>query len=211
VAAWVVLASLGWAARNYRVLGEPVLFSTNGGYNFWHGNNPYAAGRDINLPPTGEPRLNLLALRDERAINREGYRLGLEEIREHPARFLVLIPRRIFFLYYTDTKGVWLAFLKAPVEGPTLLERFRHGSRLPEQLAFRPYVVVMALALVGVGLADWRRPAIQLMGLLILYWTGWVAVTFGQDRYHVPLMPIFCLFAGEGARRLLHVARARRS
>jgi hypothetical protein len=204
------VASLGWAARNWVVLGEPVLFSTNGGYNFWHGNNPNAAGRDINLPPSRDPRLNLLVLRDERAINREGYRLGLEEIRAHPGRFLALVPRRIYFLYYTDTKGVWLAFLKAPLEGPTPLERFRHGSRLPERLAFRPYVAVMALALLGMLLADWRCPGIQLMGLLILYWTAWVAVTFGQDRYHVPLMPIFCLFAGFGALQLWRLVRIRR-
>ncbi|MBV9469153.1 MAG: glycosyltransferase family 39 protein, partial [Abitibacteriaceae bacterium] len=41
---YIGVACLGWGLRNIAVLGEPVIFSTNGGYNLWHGNNPNATG-----------------------------------------------------------------------------------------------------------------------------------------------------------------------
>ncbi|MEW6756041.1 MAG: hypothetical protein AB1505_34440, partial [Candidatus Latescibacterota bacterium] len=51
--ACVLLTVLPWTLRNWRVHGQPVLVSTNGGFNFWIGNNPLATGDAY--APDGEP------------------------------------------------------------------------------------------------------------------------------------------------------------
>lgn len=202
VALYVAAACLAWGVRNRLVLGQPVLFSTNGGYNFWHGNNPRATGGAMVPPPTSDPRMNPSILRDEVAINRAGYRYGWEYLREHPLRCLAQVPRRVYYLYWTDTTGLYLAFVTSPMDGPGLFDRLRH-SRLPEALAFRSYQLVLLLAVFGALLADWRSSNVRLLAGFVGYWTISCAVTFGQDRYHVPLMPVLCLFAGLPVQRLL--------
>ena len=39
-----------WTLRNYRVHGEWILISSNGGINFWIGNNEQATGEFIEPP-----------------------------------------------------------------------------------------------------------------------------------------------------------------
>lgn len=65
----------------------------------------------------------------------------------------------------------------------------------------------MALSLLGLLRANWREVSVRLPGIFILYWLAGAAVTFGQDRYRVPIMPIFCVFAGCGAQSLWPLAR----
>lgn len=208
---YVLAASLAWGARNFAVLGEPVLFSTNGGYNLWHGNNPNATGSDFVPPQSADPRLNpLLLMGDERVMNRRCTRYALDYIREHPARFFAMMPRRVFGVFDTDTTGLYLSFLRPPLHQPTVLEPLRRNSRLLESLTFRSYAVVMALALIGLLRASWRAAPVRLLGIFILYWLAGAAVTFGQDRYRVPIMPIFCLFAGCGAQQLQQLQQLRR-
>jgi hypothetical protein len=205
---YLALAVLGWTARNWAVLGEPVLFSTNGGYNLWHGNNPNATGSDFVPPSVADPRLNpLLLMGDERVMYRRCTRYALDYIRAHPARFFAMMPRRVFALFDTDTTGLYLSFLRPALKQPSVLEPLRRNPRRLESLTFRAYVLVMALSLLGLLRASWREASVRLLAIFILYWLAGAAVTFGQDRYRVPLMPIFCVFAGCGAQSVWRVAR----
>lgn len=210
LALYVAAASGAWCLRNWAVLGVPVLYSTNGGYNLWHGSNPNATGGAFVPPDSPDARLNLPVITDEVERNRTGYRYALEWIRDHPRRFLALIPARLFHFYGSDTTGVYLTYL-APVkfEYETWLTRIRSMPWL-ESLAFRTYAVVMLLALVGMILAPWRSPEVRIVGLVILYSSLVVCVTFGQNRYHAPLMPLFCLFAGYGLASLVDCRAAYR-
>lgn len=198
LALYVAAGSAGWCLRNWAVLGVPVPYSTNGGYNLWHGNNPNATGGAFVPPNSPDPRLNLPVIMDEVERNRDGYRYALEWIRDHPGRFIALIPARLWHFYGSDTTGVYLTYLP-PVkfEYETWLTRLR-GVPWLESLAFRTYAAVMLVALAGMLLAPWRSPEVRLMGAVILYSSLMVCLTFGQNRYHAPLMPLFCLFAGHG-------------
>jgi hypothetical protein len=195
VVAYVAVVSALWGLRNVLVLGEPVLFATSGGYNFWGGNNPNASGGPIHLPASQDPRLNLAVLRDECTINREGYRLGWQWIREHPSGFLALVPRRVRALYGSDLDGIYQAFLYAPLKRPTPLERVRQFGGFPERLASGTYFVVLFVALLGLLRANWRRPEVQVLGQTWAYWTVSFLPFFAKDRFHVPIMPVICLFA----------------
>ena len=196
----------GLGGRNAIVLGEPVFFSTHGGYNAWLAHRPGATGGVGTVPDGADPQLNLAALRDECAIQREGYREAAKYILHYPKRFVTLIPARIFHLYATDTTGLYLSFLHAPLARPSILEGLR-SSPLAEQITFRSYAAVMALALVGLLAADWRSRHVRVMGAFIAYWTAAAAVTLRTDRFHVPVMPLFCAFAGHALDRLSRCSR----
>lgn len=207
LAGYVAVAAAGWTARNQAVLGEPVLFSTNGGFNLWFGNNPSATGGPYHPPPSGDPRANPHLLPDELQQNRSAYRWATDYIREHPLRFLEMVPRRLFYLFHTDTFGVYLAFLRAPLRRPSILEPWRNGSTLPEQIAFRPYALVLLFAAAGIFLIPWRSPPVRLLvGIVVLSTLGTV-LTVGVDRHHVQFMPMVCLFAGVAVDALFHRLR----
>jgi hypothetical protein len=199
--AFLAVVTAGWAARNRAVLGEPVLFSTNAGYNLWHGNNPSATGGATSYPKTNDPRINPDLIRGELNLNRLCARYAVEYIRDNPGRFVVMIPRRLFYLFNTDTTGIYQTLLHAPMNGPTILEPWRAGP-WPERICFRSYLLLMMAALVGLALAPWRRLEVQLLGATIVYWLLPVVVSFAQDRYREPLMPIFCLFAAYAVQRV---------
>lgn len=187
VGIWVLAAAGGWTLRNALLL-DHVTLDTHAGYNLWVGNNPLATGTVYHPPDTPDPRLNLSVLGDEVRLDRAGTALALEHIRERPLLFLARIPARIWHLYWTDTTGLYLAGRGAP------------GAFL-ERAAFRPYALVMLLAALGLALADWRSAEVRLLAALVGYWTAWTAVTIGVDRFHVPLIPVFCLFAAWALRR----------
>lgn len=203
LAAYVGLACAGWGLRNIAVLGEPVLFSTNGGYNLWHGNNPNATGGAFTPPPSPDPRLNPMLLEDnELVMNRQCYRYAVDYIRARPSRFIAMIPQRLYHLYNTDTTSLYISFLYTPLDRPTALQAWRDNPHFIESLTFRSYAVTMLLVLLGFLVADWRSPHLRLIAAVLLYWHFWVALTFGQDRYRVPIMPVYCLFAGYGVQRI---------
>ncbi|MFU8773613.1 MAG: ArnT family glycosyltransferase, partial [Anaerolineales bacterium] len=98
---------LPWTLRNYLVFDEFVPISTNGGWNFWMGNNPHAYGGYI---ATNNPEINPLLplIGDEFAVDKTGYELGMKFIRENPLQVIKLIPAKIFYMYNSNDHGlVW--------------------------------------------------------------------------------------------------------
>jgi hypothetical protein len=88
-----VLVVGGWTARNAVTLGTPVVFATNGGSNFWQGNNARTleylrAGYDMQwIPPP--PRLEAIDYRDP-ASNGAFLAAALDYLREHRREALAL-------------------------------------------------------------------------------------------------------------------------
>lgn len=82
LAAGLVLLPLGTFARNLAVSGEPIVVSTNGGINFYIGNNPTADGT-FHLPP-GSGLLNrpegLFISAREVAEREEGHHLSHRQV-----------------------------------------------------------------------------------------------------------------------------------
>lgn len=98
-----------WTIRNYRVLGELVPISTNGGSVFYRANNPLAGGgyeargtRDID------------GLRgNEVQWNRTGFAWGLEWIRSNPLGFLRLVFKKQAIFAGRDTDSLYWALERA--------------------------------------------------------------------------------------------------
>jgi 4-amino-4-deoxy-L-arabinose transferase-like glycosyltransferase len=190
---------LGWTARNYARFGQLIPIATNGGYNFWQVNHRYADGSDMywRVVPMDDPEYRTMSMGNEFVKNREGYRYGMAYFSAHPDRFFTLIPAKLFWLYHTDTTGLYEGVLNAPMLGPSPLAAWimARGHTF-ESLTFRYYEFLMGLAVIGA------------MGALVLrQWTLWpvtaipLLLTFFQmffhnkDRFHIPLSPFIAILA----------------
>jgi hypothetical protein len=85
VALGAALIILPWTARNFAIVGEPVLISLNGGDNLYRANNDLANGT---FTETGT-----VDLRKETELekNRKGFKLAKAWITSHPLAFLRLV------------------------------------------------------------------------------------------------------------------------
>ena len=202
----------GWTVRNYLQFGEIITIATNGGYNFWQTNHRYADGNDTFWPtvPMDDPEYITMSTADEFTKNRAGYRYALAYLSAHPTHLLTMLPTKLFWLYHSDTSGLYESVLFAPMEGPSpVADFFDTHQRLVEAATFRFYEAVMALgvlgALLGVlrGRSDWVWPLLALPLLLTFFHLFFHA----KDRFHIPLDGVVAVFAAFALTEALRLAR----
>lgn len=197
---WILVASLGtaaavlpWTVRNYIHFGELILVSSNGGSNFWIGNNPRAFGGFMWPKDETNPLEALIG--DELQVNSKGYELGFQFIRENPLRALRLLPAKVFYMYNSNDFGLHWNRLSA-------LNRFQFGTGpLAFALANLVYVIVATLAIFGVVRLLRKRPGglLAFSGMLMAaQWTIVHLPYFGQDRFALPLLPVLAMYAAVG-------------
>lgn len=199
---WILVASLGtatvvfpWTLRNYMHFGEVILVSTNGGANFWIGNNPRAFGGFMWPRDETNPLQPLIG--SELEINRKGYELGFEFIYQNPLPALKLLPAKVFYLYNSNDFGLHWNKLSA-------LKPSQFGSgTLAFALVNLVYVIVSILAIIGVvRLLRKQHQDQELLAysgvLLATYWTIVHLPYFGQDRFALPLLPVLAMYAAVG-------------
>ena len=94
-----------WVVRNIRALGSPVL-NTNGGFNFYLGNNPAATGWYISISetPWGETWKSCAAPERSRRRTPLG-REAFQWIREHPLDFAALTMKRAAYFWMPIHEG----------------------------------------------------------------------------------------------------------
>lgn len=194
-----------WTVRNFVQFGQPILISTNGGYNFWQGNQPYADGDDTywSQVPKDDPEYQTMQNGDEFTKNREGYRYAFAYLEAHPGQFFALAPTKAFLLYSTDTSGVEEALPGALPQAPPLVSQwfYAHWERTLS-LAFRYYEAVVVLACVTAAaslvFAQARRGSVLVVASLPLFLTLFQVAFYAKDRFHLPVLPSFALLAGYG-------------
>jgi len=88
-----------WTVRNYLQFSEVITIATNGGYNFWQTNQPYADGNDTYWPfvPMDDPEYQTMRYGDEFTKNREGYRYAFAYLRANPGHLLTMLPAKLFW------------------------------------------------------------------------------------------------------------------
>ena len=188
-----------WTARNYRDFGEVIPIATNGGYNFWQVNQRYANGNDTywSYVPMDDPEYHTMWYGDEFTKNREGYRYGLAFLRSHFDRFLALIPDKLFWLYHTDTSGLYEGAIYPPLAGPSAVaDWLRAHEHVAESATFRYYEVLLVLAIVSglVVLAQGPNALWPVVALPVLL-TFFHFFFHAKDRFHIPLDPAIAILA----------------
>jgi Dolichyl-phosphate-mannose-protein mannosyltransferase len=182
-----------WSIRNTRLLGSFVQISTNGGVNFWEGNNPTTNGGTQEEP--AETR-NMNEAERDRYLGK----VATAYIREHPGRFVVRTLSKAVRLYSHESIGVY--WNKGGLES-------RFGSRAFTPLKlFSSFYWACALMLGFGGLISLVRGIGPVRALFQppvafwLYFTAVYAITVIQDRYHFAAVPFIAMLGGLGVAQL---------
>jgi tetratricopeptide (TPR) repeat protein len=194
--------------RNYRISHQLVLVSTNGGVNFFIGNNDdYQSTLSIRPGPhwqglvDDEPeRLGFKSATQKSAYF---YRRAFSFMKEHPFKAASLEFRKLY-LYLNGAEIPRDTDIYSARERSVVLKLLVW----PRPLLF-PSGVIIPLALIGIGatISQFRRRFL-LFGFLIVQVVV-VSSFFVTSRYRLPAIPVFSLFAVQGAAWLYEAMRAR--
>jgi 4-amino-4-deoxy-L-arabinose transferase-like glycosyltransferase len=205
MAIFCLLVVLPWTARNYLRLGALIPVSTNGGMNFWIGNNANAHGAYM-FPqdPEINPLWPIALERDEVALDAEGYRLGRawlsETIRTHPARVAVLYRAKLLYTVGGADFGLHWNGLSAQAGGQ------RGTGQGALVLVNGVYWLLSLFAFYGtVALTMAQRRGTFLQWSPLLFFVYWLALHmpfFGQDRFMLPALPGIVIFGALGIHAL---------
>jgi tetratricopeptide (TPR) repeat protein len=191
---------------NYAVAGDLVLTSSNGGINFWIGNNEQADGTflvpaDMRADLFGGSKAAAEEVlgRDLRPSEVSSYWFGegMRFVRAHPGRVLGLVGRKLLLF--------WNAY-----EIPNHYD-LNYFKTVSKTLRFDPFVFawVIPLGFLGIYVSrrDWRKH------LLLYLFAGAYLLSllpfFITSRYRLPVVPVMVVFCAQGAVWLWDRLRAR--
>ncbi|MGH2728023.1 MAG: glycosyltransferase family 39 protein, partial [Actinomycetota bacterium] len=186
-----------WIARNHAVFGHYV-FANESGVTFLVGNNPYATGgwrydeRVRNLVPfSGEEFTDSAHATD----------YALRYARAHPVRTLLLMPKKIAYIYAVDHDGA--AWNRRGMTSDRGVQRL--GLVAWAGLSDLSYWAIGFAALVGL----WKRLLPTLAVVTLGFFTAAYLPFFGTSRFHFLAMPWLALGAASVfARRRAPVSTA---
>lgn len=195
----ILLVAMPWTMRNDRVLGAPVLVSTNFGPNLWMGNNPESTGGYMPLPPEVAHMSEV-----ERADFLKDK--ATDFMRENPGHAARLVAIKLFKLNNRETIGVvWNGDALEPQIGTT-------GMTAMKLVATGYWYLVLLGGFAGIAvlvrqsgwLAGFFNPPVALWG----YFTTLHAVVVAEDRYHMPSSAFIGMMAAVALAALLRRQRA---
>ncbi len=185
-----VLTISPWLIRNMLVFNKPLL-SSNGGINFWIGNNADATG-GFRFQSANNP---FDSISNEMDRDRIGYQLGLKFIKEHPIKVIALLPKKLAYLFSSESPYII-----------SLINRVPHSPSIKYSTLYREtpvilhiiinihYLFFMIMGIVGFHfLSINNHHGFQLILIIIGYWIIIHLIYFGSHRFHYPLMPFFVL------------------
>ena len=207
---WAVAAIipiLPVTAANWLKGQEFVLIASQGGVNFWIGNNPEASGAISVLPGYGntwtmedaatEAAKELGHVPGPGELSRYYYAKGWDFISTEPAPATRFMIRKtlLFFNRFEISNNKHIAYFAAL------------SPWLPA-LIWLNFGVLVPLGLLGAWVL-WRVPQTKLLvGLILLYMVS-VVLFFMAARFRMPTVPWFCLLAGGGASWLCEMLQVR--
>lgn len=191
--------------HNYWYSGDFIPVSSQGGINFYLGNNPKADGLTMVLPELAidenMPWDRFVPATDSIARSITGHKLSAGEISSfwsdrfwqfvgtHPGAFIVGLAKKTYFLF-------------AGAENPDNFDLYfyRHINPVHAALVWRwgihfPFGIVAPLALAGLVLLWPRRDELRWLYAFVLFYAPTVIGVLVTARHRLPLVPVFVLFA----------------
>jgi tetratricopeptide (TPR) repeat protein len=211
VTAGCLMIVLPIAARNYVVGKDVVLIASQGGVNFYVGNNPQSDGRTATIPggalDSSGHYQQAIQRQAEQALGRTlkssevsdyYYKRGWEFIRERPGQALALTWLKI--------RLFWSRWEIANNKCPYFWTR--HFAPIVKLLPLGFYVVG-PLGILGLVLC-WRRrlELFPLWGFVLVYMLS-IIPFFCTARYRMPVVPVLILLAAQAVFTTLSAVRQR--
>lgn len=210
IAIWVVFAFLPIlpvTASNLIKSGEFVLIATQGGVNFWIGNNPQSTGILSVLPGYG----NTWTMEDAEAeaerdvghsltpgqLSKYYYSKGKAFLAAHPfltVRFMIR-KTALFFNQFEISNNKHIVYFSALSPWLPYLQKLNFGILVP-------------FALLGLWLF-WKKPEIKIIVALIALYTVSVILFFITARFRMPIVPWITLLASAAIVWIIESLRAR--
>jgi len=211
VLAGFALVVIPWIIRNHSQVGRTTI-STNGGVNFYIGNNPHSVlgfrSPDLDLfhlrtadqirGARGGPihlvhGISRMRPTDQAYDDSLGYKLGWEYIRRKPAAFLKRGILNISYMMALDTDGPNVQPIQTTRKGHL---NFIVWYTLAAQVY---YFAILSCSILGiiwfVRSPGFRNRGAWLYLLTILYWLSVHFMFFGRARFHFPIVPLLAGFA----------------
>ncbi|MBM3308111.1 MAG: tetratricopeptide repeat protein [Candidatus Eisenbacteria bacterium] len=195
--------------RNFALERDLVLIASQGGVNFFIGNNRASDGASAVLPVLGdaweyEDCVRVAEREEGRTLSSSGvsafwYRKGREFILGHPREAAALFARKVVLFWnryeLPNNKDVY---------------HFARMSRVYGGVAWLHFGVVAPLAAVGAAVTLRRRhPTAVLLALFVAAHMTGVVLFFVCSRFRIPVVPALIVFAAAGALWLVDRVRSR--
>lgn len=192
----VVIMLVPWAARNQREIGSPVVVATNFGPNLWIGNHTGSTGR-MNIPEVEPPQASRAGLTQgeyEIKTSNLALRKGLRYIFTHPTREVELAGIKVRAMYEADSTALdWNAAYHSDFYSSQSLEE---GLR---SLANGYWFAILILSVAGLIASRSRlNGPLGVLPMLVLSWTAFHLLFFGDSRFHYPIVFAFALMGSRG-------------
>lgn len=187
-----VIVVTPWVAYNYTTHGQIFVTSTNGGLNFWIGNNPQADG-EYTFPTRINKEL-VESVADWPEVRRDQffYRQGFAFVRESPRQFVALFARKFFYhLLFRPNIGSNYAGASVP------LDLARIGF-IGSWLLLLPFAVV---GLTRIWAGSMRDRHVLLI-ILFLSQAVLAALYFAGTRFRTPTDGFVIVWAAIGVTAL---------
>ena len=201
----VGLTILPWLIRNYKVFNTFIFISNNGGYNLLVGNNPDATGGYV----FNEKITAMLSeAKDEPGRDREAFKKAIAYMANHPLETIKLWPRKFWYLYGKDVEGISWNEMGIPATPDSGSKMTFYILKVVAQAYYMFIVMAFLLAIIVLGFGHKGQagsPSAPLyLGLwIIAYFTMVHLFTFGDSRFHFPVMPWMVMYSGILAEMLV--------
>ena len=181
-ASGILIAILPWMIRNTYVMGSPMIAS-NTGINVFIGHNPEANGSYKFVD-----EMHRFDGRSEVEANASAFASAIQYIVNDPLHSLLLIPKKIAFLFASDA---YLPLQSFRIEGNTYRERIQN---LPwwSYLLMIPGGFVIFLGASHGKILLHKNQGMRNIAIII----GMIvpcAIFFGTPRYHEPMIPFLLI------------------
>lgn len=201
--------------RNFLKGGDFVLIASQGGMNFYIGNNPQSDGASAVLPGARttwwgsyQDAKNMAEETSNRSlkpseVSRFWYVQGLKFMAKEPVNFLKLVAKK-FLLFWngnelSNNRDFYFFARSAPLL-KLLIWRF---------LIYFPFGLIAPLALVGIVLSHREKKDVLILELFLFVYMLSVILFFVTARYRVPVIPVLVLFSAYALDRLAHMMKQR--
>ncbi|MCH7948207.1 MAG: glycosyltransferase family 39 protein, partial [candidate division Zixibacteria bacterium] len=192
--------------RNYVVGGEIVLISSQGGINFYIGNNRQSDGVTAAMPePLGHnwkiDDIRYLAESETAGELKSGalsdfwYEKTFTEIFERPLQWGALLLKKFYY-----------NFSNREISNNRNLGYFFSQHSLLK-FSYFPFAALLALSVLAVVSGYKSHWGVRLLLILIFFYSAAVALFFFSSRFRLPLLPFYIILSAVGIESLLRFSK----